>query len=285
MAELAVASIATGLVIGWLYLFIKYGSRYEELIAGIDDEIYPAAELFFIGFSIMELVHFNMGAKWCRKRIHDIEEINGKKYAQYYFYVTIGAEITYAYVSLMMLCALSAVAVNPMLAALGVVLAVLAVLYFEQAVGNQLSERHDALLAEFPHALSKLALLVNSGMVMREAWEKTASTGEGVLYGEMQTAIQEFHNGVSEVTVYRNFAERCGIKEIRRFSSTMIQNLQKGSDEIAFFLRELSEEMWEEKKHLAKRKGEAANSKLMLPTGLIFIGILLMIMVPAFLGM
>lgn len=43
--------------------------------------------------------------------------------------------------------------------------------------------------------------------------------------------------------------------------------------------------MWEEKKHLVKRKGEAANSKLLLPIGMIFIGILVMIMVPAFVNM
>ena len=84
---------------------------------------------------------------------------------------------------------------------------------------------------------------------------------------------------------YRNFAERCGIKEIRRFSSTMIQNLQKGTSEVAYYLREMSDEIWEEKKHLVKRKAEAATSKLMAPMVLIFIGILGMVMVPVFLSM
>ena len=35
----------------------------------------------------------------------------------------------------------------------------------------------------------------------------------------------------------------------------MIQNMQKGNSEIAYFLKEMSDEMWEEKKHLVKRKG------------------------------
>ena len=122
-------------------------------------------------------------------------------------------------------------------------------------------------------------------MVMRDAWDKVAATGTGVLYQEMQITKEEFRNGVSELEAYRNFADRCAVKEIRRFSSTMIQNLQKGNAEIAFFLREMADELWEEKKHLAKRKGEAANSRLMLPTGMIFLGILIMIMVPAFAGM
>ena len=54
---------------------------------------------------------------------------------------------------------------------------------------------------------------------------------------------------------------------------------------MAYFLREMSDEIWEEKKHLVKRKGEAATSKLMAPMVLIFIGILGMIMVPVFLSM
>ena len=65
----------------------------------------------------------------------------------------------------------------------------------------------------------------------------------------------------------------------------MIQNMQKGNAEMSYFLKELSDEMWEEKKHLVKRKGEAAKSKLLIPTTMIFIGILIMVMVPAFLGM
>ena len=285
MVQIALAIAATILVIGWLFLLARYGSSYEELISGVDEEIYRMPELFFAGFGIMDLIHFNLHSKQARKRIHEIAEINGKKYAEYYYYVTTGAQLTYAYLVLLLFFLLAAVAGNPILAGAGILLAALAIMYYKQTVDNQLSDRRDELLAQFPQALSKLALLVNCGMVMREAWAKMAQTDTGVLYQEMELTMEEFRNGISEVTAYRNFAERCGLKEIRRFSSTMIQNLNKGNEEVAYFLRELSEEMWEEKKHLAKRKGEAANSKLMLPVGLIFIGILVMIMVPVFTGM
>ena len=97
--------------------------------------------------------------------------------------------------------------------------------------------------------------------------------------------VEEMNNGVAELDAYKNFADRCAIKEIRRFSSTMIQNMQKGNSEIAYFLKEMSDEMWEEKKHLVKRKGEAANSKLLIPTAMIFMGILVLVMAPTFLSM
>lgn len=285
MAELAVAAAATVCVIGWFVLCAKYRNSFDEVIAGIDPEQYQMTELFFAGFGLMDIFHVDINSKKARKRIHDISEVTGKKYAQFHYYVMKGAEFTYGYLAFTLLILLAAAAANAKLALLGIALAVLAVLYLEQEMENKLTDRRDELLSEFPQVLSKLTLLVNSGMVMRDAWEKVSGTGTGILYQEMRVTTQEFHNGVTELEVYRNFAERCGLKEVRRFSSTMIQNLQKGNAEIAYFLREMADELWEEKKHLAKRKGEAINSKLMLPIGMIFIGILIMILVPAFAGM
>lgn len=285
MIQIVIAVVATVLTVGWFVLNHKYKDSFEEVIGSIDAEEYRYPELFFVGFGIMHLIRYDMSAGRPRKRIREIAEITGKKYAQYYFYVTKGAELTYAYLALTGMMILSMVADSALLAGLGILLAALAAMYMEQELDNKLSNRRDALQADFPQVLSKLALLVNSGMMMRDAWDKVAASGDGVLYGEMKITMQEFQNGVAEVEIYRNFAERCGLKDIRRFSSTMVQNLQKGNAELAFFLREMADEMWEEKKHLAKRKGEAASSKLMLPTACIFLGILIMIMVPAFVNM
>ena len=47
----------------------------------------------------------------------------------------------------------------------------------------------------------------------------------------------------------------------------------------------MNEESWEEKKHRAKRKGEAASSKLMIPIMIMFVGILIMVIVPIFTNM
>lgn len=46
------------------------------------------------------------------------------------------------------------------------------------------------------------------------------------------------------------------------------------------FLKRESAVCWEEKKHIVKRQGEAAANKLMLPLGMILIGIFVMILVP-----
>ena len=80
---------------------------------------------------------------------------------------------------------------------------------------------------DLPQVLSKLTLLVNSGMVLRDAWKHAAFTGNRVLYQEMQNTTLEIENGVMEIEAYKNFADRCSVKEIRKFTSLIIQNLQK----------------------------------------------------------
>ena len=279
MILLVVATLAVAL---WSMMAVRYADTYESVTSSIDPEKYRYPELFCVGFGIMNILHISTRSKRARKRIR---EIQGKKYAEYYYYIINGAKWTYGFTVLVFFAVLGAMGNSALALFFGVILAGMIMWYLEELMNDQLNERRDELLADMPQMLSKLTLLVNSGMIVREAWSKVAYGGERQLYREMQMTVQEMNNGLSDLEAYRNFAERCGIKEIRRFSSTMIQNLQKGNAEISFFLKEMSDEMWEEKKHLVKRKGEAANSKLLLPIGMIFIGILVMIMVPAFVNM
>ena len=282
---LIVLLVTTALTTTWCVLALRSGDEYKELIESIDAETFKYPELFCVGFKIMEIFHIDSKSKRARKRIKEIAEVQGKKYAEYYYYVLNGAKWTYGFTMLIIFSLLGCLGKSSVAFLFGLVLAFLLMWYLDEQMNDKLTERRDELLSDIPQMLSKLTLLVNSGMVMRDAWKRVAYGGERVLYKEMQATVREMQNGVSDLDAYRNFAERCGIKEIRRFSSTMIQNLQKGTSEVAYFLREMSDEIWEEKKHLVKRKGEAATSKLMAPMVLIFIGILGMIMVPVFMSM
>ena len=59
-----------------------------------------------------------------------------------------------------------------------------------------------------------------------------------------------------------------------------MQSQSKGNAEIGSLLKSMAHEAWQERRHTAKRASEAANSKLMIATMLLFIAILVMIMVP-----
>lgn len=282
--QLVILILATVAAIVWTIVYLRGKNRYTDVIASIDGEDYFMSELFFIGFELMDMLGYNMDSKASHKKIKQISEVYGSKYSRYHFYILRGGQFTYGLTFMAISLELAAMSAEVMVAFLGVVLTGLLVYYLEETFNDKLKARREELILDFPAVLSKLTLLVNSGMVMREAWKKVAYGGERELYVEMQNTLKEMENGEAEIDAYLNFANRCFIKEIRKFASTMIQNLQKGSSELAMFLKDMSDEMWEEKKHVVKRKGEAAASKLMMPTVLIFIGILILIMVPMLAG-
>lgn len=101
----------------------------------------------------------------------------------------------------------------------------------------------------------------HSGNGSPRCWEKTAITGERALYKEMQNTSLEIDNGIMEADAYRNFADRCSVKEVRKFTSLILQNLQKGNEELALFLGDMSTEMWEMKKNEVKQKGRKSQFK------------------------
>ena len=87
---------------------------------------------------------------------------------------------------------------------------------------------------------------------------------------------------MSELEAIKAFSDRCNILEIKKFSTTVLQNLEKGSEGLGGILAEMSNTIWMERSNKVRQMGEAASSKLMIPIMIIFIGILLMVMVPIF---
>ena len=280
--QLGTMVCATPLVILWIFLYAKYRNAFHSYIDNLSPKEYRGAELFFIGMGFMHLSHYNLKNQKGRARIKEIGEIKGKKYAEYYYYVIRSAAFTYILTFLPLAFIMGALANNPAILVIVLCVAVLMTRYLEQDMNERLEERREELMLDLPSMLSKMALLINSGMVMREAWEKVSQTGERALYQEMRTASKEMANGVSDMEAFMNFADRCSIRPIRKMTSTLIQNMQKGNRELSYFLNEMSREMWEEKKNLVRQKGAAAGTKLLLPMGMIFIGILLLIIVPIF---
>ena len=154
--------------------------------------------------------------------------------------------------------------------------------YYGTTVHDKIEKRTEEMLSEFSDVVSKLALLVNSGMILREAWERTAYSKEGIIYDEMRRSVITMQNGDAETDALFAFGQRCVAPEIRKFSSTLIQGITKGNSDLAVLLTQQSKEVWELKKQHVHRQGELANNKLLLPMCLTFIGILIMVIVPVF---
>ncbi|MCL2046803.1 MAG: type II secretion system F family protein [Oscillospiraceae bacterium] len=162
----------------------------------------------------------------------------------------------------------------------GSVLTLVLVYALYDELSDKVNKRREAISKQFPNVVSKLALLVTSGMIMDRAWKETAYSSEAELYLEMQLTADELDNLVSPEAAFSNFIIRCNTKETSKLASALLQNLSKGNAEIGRLLKNMAQEAWQERRRTAKRDAENANSKLMIPTMLLFIAILIMLMVP-----
>ena len=163
---------------------------------------------------------------------------------------------------------------------LGTVIVIVLTYTVYDELNDLVTKRRKAISRQFPNVVSKLALLVTSGMIMDRAWKETAFSQESQLYREMRKTAEEIDNLVSPEAAYSNFINRCNTKETAKLASAIMQNRSKGNAEIGMLLKNMAREAWHERRHMAKRDAEKANSRLMIPTMLLFLAILAMIMVP-----
>ncbi len=152
---------------------------------------------------------------------------------------------------------------------------------------DRIREREQELLADYPELVSKYLLLLNAGMSSRAVWERIVadykkSGRRRYLYEEMALSGHEIENGISEAKVYENFGKRCRLLPFMRFSAVLVQNLQKGARGALQLLEQEAVAAFAERKETAKRKGEEAGTKLLLPMiGLLGI-VLVIVLFPAF---
>ena len=77
---------------------------------------------------------------------------------------------------------------------------------------------------------------------------------------------------------------KCNNKYVTKLASAITQNMSKGNSEIVKYLKELNDESWMERKHSSRRMAEKVQSKLLVPTLLMFAGILILVIVPVMSG-
>ncbi|MBQ9975811.1 MAG: type II secretion system F family protein [Clostridia bacterium] len=281
MLDYAIIALGAISFVVWLLFHLK-GLKYSSMFEPLDDKEYPLKDIYGLGYAILETIKYKYKSKGDRKLRQELEIIYGNKYSEYYLRVIHSQQIAMAFTVFVFGLAFYGLADDPVALLLGVMFAALAYYYFGTVTSKKILKRSDELLGDFSEVVSKLALLTNAGMILREAWYEVAYGGEGVIYTEMQIAYEEMNNGVAEIDAVYNFGTRCMIPEIKKFTSTIVQGMTKGSSELVDMLQQQSKEVWQLKKQLVRRAGEKAASKLLIPICIMFVGILIVIIVPIF---
>lgn len=174
-------------------------------------------------------------------------------------------------------------------------LAAAAVVYIQEAMKEQRKEqaRKEQLLKQYPDMVSKISLLLGAGMTLSSAWERIVLNyqhhlesnhgGTQEAYEQMLLAYREMQDGVGELKVYERFGDRCGTPQYRKFSMLVVQNLRKGSSGLRQSLEKEVTDAFVLRKNLAKKAGEEAGTKILIPMMLMLCIVMVIILVPAFL--
>lgn len=165
-------------------------------------------------------------------------------------------------------------------------------IYFmkDRDLKREVEEREAQMRLTYPEIVSKLSIYLGAGITVRMAWEKICADYEkresgnrkNYAYEEMRIACQEMKSGISETAAYEGFGRRCGIPLYGKFSTLLTQNLRKGSTRLGPLLKEESRSAFEERKNTARKAGEEAGTKLLLPMVMMLCVVMVMILLPAF---
>ena len=176
---------------------------------------------------------------------------------------------------------------------IGSVSAVYLVYRDREKVKQKEKRRREELIREYPGMISKFTMLLDTGTTVKNAWEKIVQnyelqreeTGKQTVYEEMLLTYREMQGGVSEGEAYEKFGKRCGVTIYLKFGAMLAQNLRKGSKGVSDILRMEAIQSFENRKSAAKRLGEEAGTKLLMPMMGMLMVVLVIVMVPAFLTM
>lgn len=279
-ANLITMGVGALLMILWLFFYFK-GMKYNEMFEALDDKEFRLKEIYGFGYGFLETFKYSYKTKADRKLRQPITSMYGDKYCEYYLRVLRSQQVTYAALFVLLAFIMYGLSGgNLIILVLLIAIAAIMPMALSNALKNKLEKKSEEMLADFSDVVSKLALLTNAGMNLHEAWQTVADTGDGIIYKEMRNSVLEMENGSSEVDAIYHFGLRCMVPEIKKFASTITAGLTKGNAELSAMLQTQSKESWGMKKQLVRRAGEKAASKLLIPILIMFIGILIMIMVP-----
>lgn len=263
-------------------LLVLITNKHNHLFEDLDDKEHRLKQVYSVGYGFMELFRYKYKSKFDRGLRSELSVLYDERYVEYYIRVTYAQSVTYAFIVFLFAFVLYGLSRDFTIFLICLMMSGLAVYYFLTLSRKKIQKRSAELLSDFSEVVSKLALLTNAGMIMREAWNEVAFTNDRTIYLEMQKTCVDMDNGVSEMEAIRRFGVRCMVPEVKKFSATIIQGIEKGNKELTVMLRTQSDEIWHMKQQQVRAAGEKANTKLMLPMFIMFAGILIMIIVPIF---
>lgn len=280
-----IISVLTTLV---LLLVSKKNTEYVSETNQLSKEQYPFKDIMPMGLLLADKV----GIEKLKVKNKELYE---KMISMYGIEVEFNFRLHMANKFMLSIIAIDAVyfivlangSINLFMIILGLIAGIATYFLSDSLQEEQFKKRTKEIKYDFPEFLTQLVLLINAGLTIERAWGKILEhiDKNTVLATEMTKTYNDMRSNKSISKCLNDLSRRCKVKEISKFTSIILQNINKGSSDMVFMLQQLSEECWVERKLAAKQKGEEASSKLLFPMMLMLLAVFAVVLVPAMMQM
>lgn len=173
-----------------------------------------------------------------------------------------------------------------------------AVIFYSKSreIEQNLEKRRKSLILDYSEVVNKLMLYLGAGMTVRNAFwkmgedykkqqntrQKQYTYEKRYAYEEILLLCYELQSGIPEIEAYEHLGKRCQVQSYMKLSTLLAQNLRKGSNDLLRMLRQEAEGAFTERKNIARKLGEEAGTKLLIPMMLMLCIVMVIIMIPAY---
>ena len=134
--------------------------------------------------------------------------------------------------------------------------------------------------------VNRLTIYIGAGFTLQKSLMAAVQSEKcSYLVKEVEYALNMISTGVPEAGVYKELGDRLGCEEYIKLMSLISQNLSYGNSNLLKLLDSEVKNSFFMRKERIRKKGEQASEKLLLPTSILMILVIIVVMYPAIVGM
>ena len=279
------------LVIGMLvFLVFYYGGKrkYQQYVEALDKKDFSLKDFMPFGFYAMEKINYQYGNNIDRMLRRQLAELYDQEYVEFYVRAIWAQAVTNGAIGLIFGFLLFA-AMDGDFTLLGIGFALMILLLWAsfQEVKKKVDQRHLQIAMDLPDLTNQIIILSGAGMTLKGALIKisTEMKIDTPLYQALAKAVEKMSRGMPDEVAIDTITTLCNTPEVRRFTSVILQNMQRGGTEVLIALQDIGRELWEMRKATARRMAEETSTKLLFPMMLMLLAVILLVAAPAVIGM
>lgn len=156
---------------------------------------------------------------------------------------------------------------------------------FNFYLSRKIEDRKKKILKDLPYTLDLITVSVEAGLSFDGAISRVISNISGEICDEFAKSLKEITMGIERKTALKNMSERCDVKELSMFITSLIQADELGVS-LSKVLRIESANLREHRRQVSREKAMKAPIKMLFPlVFFIFPTIFIIILGPAVIRM